>query len=195
MAHNTEENKVRSHEYDGIQEYDNALPRWWVGLFVFGIVFGVIYFVYMHVIGAPTLADEMRIDQAKLTAMHGSTGGSGGTPDQGAAAGGGFAERIKDKAVIAEGKVVYDTNCSPCHGAEGQGVVGPNLTDTFWINGGAPTAILHTVLEGVPEKGMISWKPVIGEKKAEQAVAYLLTFQGTHPANAKPAEGTEYKGQ
>jgi len=197
MARKQDENVVRPHNYDGIQEYDNALPRWWVGLFVFGIVFAVIYFVAYHVMGLPSLEDEMRSDAHQLSTMQQMAGGSPGTAGDGAteAAGGVLSDRLANADFIAEGKEVYVTNCSPCHGPEGQGLVGPNLVDRFWIHGGSAEAVVKTISDGVPEKGMIAWKPILGQKKVEQSAAFILSLRGTNPANPKPAEGTEYTGQ
>ncbi len=86
------------------------------------------------------------------------------------------------------------TNCAVCHGQEGQGNIGPNLTDNAWIHGGAPMQIFATVWKGVPEKGMVTWGPVLGKERIRSVVAYVLTLRNTNVAGGKPPEGQVYEG-
>ncbi len=75
---------------------------------------------------------------------------------------------------VAAGEAIYTTNCVACHGADLQGGIGPNLIDTEWIHGGTPEAILHTITDGVPEKGMLTWGPILGPEKVNQVTAYVV---------------------
>ena len=94
---------------------------------------------------------------------------------------------------MAAGKTHYMTNCMPCHGAAGEGTIGPNLTDESWVHGGSDDAIIKTIAVGVAAKGMPGWKAVLGQKKVEQVAAYVISLQGSNPANGKAAEGEVFK--
>jgi cytochrome c oxidase cbb3-type subunit 3 len=76
---------------------------------------------------------------------------------------------------VAAGETVYKANCVPCHGPELLGGIGPNLLDTVWIHGGKPEEILHTITVGVPEKGMLTWGPILGPEKVAQVAAYVVS--------------------
>jgi cytochrome c oxidase cbb3-type subunit 3 len=99
----------------------------------------------------------------------------------------------KGDAGLESGKKIYADNCKSCHGAEGQGGVGPNLTDEYWLHGGSLSDIFKTVKYGVVEKGMISWKDQLSPKDIQDVANYILTLQGTNPANAKEPQGELYK--
>lgn len=95
----------------------------------------------------------------------------------------------RDPQTVAAGHTVFTQNCVACHTATGGGLIGPNLTDVFWIHGGAPNVIYRTVLEGVPAKGMPAWGPQLGEQRVQSVVAYLLTIRNTNVAGGKPPQG------
>ena len=170
------------HEYDGIRELDNKLPRWWVWLFNLTILFAIVYLVYYHVLGkgklmAAQYADEMRIGN-KLKARATSE----------------FENRMAslqpstDPAVIAAGKETFLKLCAPCHRADGGGLVGPNLCDDYWIHGSNFVDNLRTIWEGVPSKGMVTWKTTLNPNTIYAAASYVYTLRGTHPKNPKPPE-------
>lgn len=93
---------------------------------------------------------------------------------------------------LATGKTLYTTNCVACHGALGEGGVGPNMTDNFWIHGGSVKNIYQTIKNGVPEKGMIAWSTQLRPIDMHRLASYILTLQGTNPPNGKAPEGTEF---
>lgn len=176
------------HNYDGIHELDNVLPPWWVYLFYGTIIFGAIYLVRYHWMGADNQAMEFKnemamaekqIEQYKLTA-----------PD--------LMDKEKvtlltDKASLDAGKALFTTNCIACHRADGGGQIGPNLTDEFWINGGGIKNVFNTIMEGGrPGKGMVSWKAQIKPSDIQKIASYVLSLQGSHPANGKAPEGDKY---
>lgn len=182
-----EKDKLLDHNYDGIQELDNPLPAWWVWLFYATIIFSVIYFIYFTFMLA---SSGERLD-SKIKKMKGQTEQVSTTevanvetkslPDSGFP---------KDADSVNLGKAVYASKCLACHTADGGGLVGPNLTDKYWIHGkGTNEDIYQVVLNGVPEKGMISWKPLLSDKEIRAVVVYLQTLQGTTPANPKAPEG------
>jgi len=159
---NKEEDKLLNHNFDGIEEFDNPLPPWWVGLFIFTIVFAFVYVLYYHFTGfGPSQREEYlaEINQFKAAKM----AKSGNKVDD-FKEGETFAVMI-DETQLASGSQIFKTNCSSCHGNEGQGGIGPNLTDNYWIHGGEYNQIVNTIVKGVAEKGMISWKPILSKKE------------------------------
>jgi cytochrome c oxidase cbb3-type subunit 3 len=177
------------HEYDGIREYDNPLPGWWLATLYGTIIFAVLYF--LNVIpglgsGKGRIADY----DATMTAAQAAT--------QAAAAGhdplAGLTDAAllavaKDPAKLALGRTTFATMCVACHGPDGGGIIGPNLTDAYWLHGGRPTDILHTVNNGVPEKGMPTWGKTIPADQVIAVAAYVTTLQGTTPKAPKAPQG------
>jgi cytochrome c oxidase cbb3-type subunit 3 len=94
-----------------------------------------------------------------------------------------------DEGAVAEGKKIFTTQCYACHD-QGQGRVGlgSNLTDEYWVHGGAPTDIHATVTNGVPEKGMTPWGAILGEAGVSNVTAYVLTMRNTKLEGGKPVE-------
>ncbi len=184
-------NQVRPVTADGIEEFDNALPRWWVWLFKFTVLFAVVYMAWGHVFGGESIQQEYVREVAasekfaELPDNEGHENHHGHESDESAA----LLAAMGDQKSIAAGKDVYTTNCSPCHGSGGEGTVGPNLTDKFWIHGGKPGQIERTISDGVLEKGMPAWKPILGEEKVRQLVAYVITLKGSNPQNPKAPQG------
>jgi cytochrome c oxidase cbb3-type subunit 3 len=170
------------HNYDGIQELDNKLPRWWVWLFNVTIVFAAVYLIYYHVLGrgqlmAAQYQEEMKFgDQIKAKAI--------GEFESSMAS----LQPSKDPAVLAQGKEAFLNLCAPCHRADGGGLVGPNLCDDYWIHGSNFVDNLQTIWNGVPAKGMVTWKSVLKPSTIYAAGSYIYTLRGTHPPNPKPPE-------
>lgn len=153
-------------ECDGIEEYDNALPAWWLGIFYVTVLWGVGYAIHFHFIGhrsqAGAYAAEMAAAEARWPQP--TVAGVDLSP-----------------SAVAEGEKIYQTNCIACHGATLQGGIGPNLTDGTWIHGNQPEDILRTVTEGVGTKGMPAWGKVLGPVKAAQVAAFVYKKQGPTP--------------
>lgn len=184
------EDKLLDHNFDGIQEFDNPLPPWWVGLFFLTIVYSVIYVIYFHVSGfGPSQRDEYlsEINTFKAQKLASSSAES---PEETFKEGETFVA-MADETALAAGGQIYKTNCSSCHGAAGEGGIGPNLTDNYWLHGGTHNEIVNTIVKGVPEKGMISWKPILSKKEILQVASYLETLKGTTPPNPKAPQGVE----
>lgn len=183
MAREKVKDELLDHDYDGVQELDNDLPPWWLYLFYFTIAWGVAYLFYYHVFGIGELQYEEYASEMKAAEIKYSKAEDAATPEEG------MLKAFTDAANIAAGKEIYVTHCQICHGENGEGTVGPNMTDEYWIHGGKFSDIVRTIEVGVPEKGMISWRPVLQPEQIQQVSSYILTLQGTNPPNAKAPEG------
>jgi cytochrome c oxidase cbb3-type subunit 3 len=175
------------HEFDGIRELDNRIPPWFTTLFLATVVFAGVYLVNYHVLGAGTvMVDEYKLEVAAADLQRRIVLASEGTIDENALV------VLKDPEVLKRAGEVFQKNCISCHGAHGEGIVGPNLTDQFWIHGGSIKNVYTTIKLGVPAKGMISWQLVFTPKQIQELASYVLSLQGTNPLNGKKAEGLLY---
>lgn len=166
--------KLRHHAYDGIQEYDQRLPNWWLYTLYGAIIFWVVYwFVYMIAGIMPT--DGARVDAAMSRVSAAKLASSIDVTNDNL-----FWEMSRNPVFTDAGKQTYNSLCIPCHlpslrgKSENPAAVGPDLTDTAWIHGGTPKEIYVTVSKGVIAKGMLAWEPVLGQKKTAEVVAYVL---------------------
>jgi cytochrome c oxidase cbb3-type subunit 3 len=175
------------HEFDGIRELDNRIPPWFSTLFIGTIVFGVAYLLDYHVLGSsPLMADEYRNEIAAADLQHRIRIASEGSIDENALV------ALVDPEALNRGKSEFKKYCVSCHGSDGQGVVGPNLTDDYWIHGGGIKNVYTTIKQGIPAKGMISWQLVFTPKQIQEIASYVLSLHGTNPLNAKKPEGQLY---
>lgn len=175
------------HDYDGIHELDNKLPRWWVWLFNLCIVFGVLYLAYYHVVAKGELAvqGQMRTEylaEMKLGEVLKTQAMAEFENTMAAKA------PSQDPQVLGHGKDLFLANCAPCHRVDGGGLVGPNLCDDYWIHGSNFVDNLKTIWNGVPSKGMVTWKGTLSPGDIYAAASYIYTLRGTHPVNPKPRE-------
>lgn len=176
------EARILDHEYDGIQEYDNPMPRWWVNMFWATIVFSIIYAINIGPVGSGEgWVANYENDMAGFRELFPE-----GAPTADAEQ---LATLAGDPSALATGQTVYGQLCSACHGAAGEGTIGPNLTDDYWIHGASLPDILHTVSVGVPAKGMPGWEKMIKPEELNAVVAYVSSLRGTNPTNAKAPEG------
>jgi cytochrome c oxidase cbb3-type subunit 3 len=170
------------HEVDGIRELDNKLPRWWVWLFYLTIMFGVGYMFYYHVLGAGDLMiaefdkEWQRGEKIKTAAMAKFEAQME------------TMQPSKDPAVLNSGKEIFERMCAPCHRPDAGGLVGPNLTDDYWIHGPLYKDNIRTIVNGVPAKGMITWKGILKPGEIQAVASYIYTLRGTKPPNPKPPE-------
>jgi cytochrome c oxidase cbb3-type subunit 3 len=176
------------HNYDGIRELDNNLPPWWKYGFYLSIVFSVIYLAVYHGPGtdwSSTAQYEEEMAEAAIQKEEYLKRVANLVNETNV-------EVLTDAASIENGKNIYNTNCIACHGAEGQGGIGPNFADEYWIHGGSINNLFATIKYGVPEKGMISWQEQLKPKEMQEVASFILTFQGTDPPNAKEPQGELY---
>ncbi|MBK7391389.1 MAG: c-type cytochrome [Bacteroidetes bacterium] len=176
------------HNYDGIKELDNNLPPWWKYGFYLTIIFAVIYMVDYHVVGAGNVqldeynaqlaeAELQKAERLKLVANN---------VDESTVT------YLTEETAIANGNKIYVDKCLVCHGKAGEGIVGPNLTDEYWIHGGAAGDIFKTIKYGVPSKGMLAWQGQLTPVQIQEVTSFIHTLKGTKPANAKAPQGDLY---
>ena len=214
------QDRLLDHDYDGIQEFDNDLPQWWLWLFYLTIAYGVLYFAYYHVAGIGYLsADEYRreLDPDYVRAQSRQAKVLGVLPEYHAPyvdplrdlAMTGRVEKKKlsayreetresdtttyialtDPAAIESGKSAFLVKCTPCHGKFGEGNIGPNLTDDYWIHGAGMTNVTKTIKYGYPAKGMLAWRGELTPDQILQVASYVLSLKGTNPPNPKAPQG------
>jgi cytochrome c oxidase cbb3-type subunit 3 len=181
MSEDQNEN-MTDHEYDGIRELDNNLPEWWLALFFATIIFGAIYWLHYESGSGPTMSEDLKVAMAAIQAQKGS--GPSFSEDQLA---GMFTAEVQ-----TSGKEVFLAKCAACHTANGAGLIGPNLTDKFWIQGkGTRADIFQIIVKGVPEKGMPAWGEQLSETDLIAAAAFVHSINGTNVSGGKPPQGDE----
>lgn len=181
-----EQDILMHHEYDGIRELDNVLPPWWLWLFYGTIIWSVVYIFNVHISGTWLHQEdeyEQEMAQAKADVEAYLAKAAAGVDENTVTA-------MTDAGALAAGKDTYLTYCKACHGENGEGnAVGPNLTDAYWLHGGGIRNVFTTIKYGVVEKGMQSWKKDLKPTEMQQVASYILSLQGSNPANAKAPQG------
>jgi cytochrome c oxidase cbb3-type subunit 3 len=176
------------HDYDGIKELDNALPPWWKYGFYITICIAVIYlFKYEVWHNGPNPTEEYNSEMitareqvdAYLSSMKNNVDEKSVT--------------MSDASGITAGAVIFSKTCVPCHGKKGEGGVGPNLTDDYWLHGGAVADLFKTIKYGYPDKGMQSWQSTYSPLQMQELASYIKTLKGTNPPNGKAPQGDLYK--
>ncbi len=177
------------HNYDGIRELDNHLPPWWKWLLYGTIAWSALYLVLYHVTDTLPLMEEEYLrevaqaqeEKAKLTALQPAE-----VIDENALT------YQPDEVILASGRKIYAINCASCHMPEGQGSIGPNLTDDYWLHGGSISDIYKIIKNGVPEKGMIAWAQILSPAQMRDVAFYIKSLRGTNPPNPKAPQGELY---
>jgi cytochrome c oxidase cbb3-type subunit 3 len=184
-----EEDILLDHEYDGIKELDNNLPPWWKYGFYLTIVFSLVYLVHYHVSGSGNgQLEEYQVqlneaEQLKTERLKEAAGNVDETN----------VTLLSEASAIAEGKKVFSEKCMVCHGKAGEGLVGPNLTDDYWLHGGKINDIFKIIKYGFPSKGMLAWQGQLTPVQMQQVASYIKSIHGTNPPNAKESQGDLYQ--
>jgi len=169
------------HVFDDIREEDNRLPDWWLGILFGAIVFAFGYwFVFEVAHASPSPLETFRADMAAAEKKRAE---AGPVSDEA------LAVLAKDTVTLADGKRTFISTCAPCHGLEGQGIVGPNLTDGFWLHGAKPVDIHTSITNGYPDKGMRPWGPVLGVARVRAVAAFVVSIKGQN-RTGRPPQGT-----
>ena len=184
-----EEEVLTAHEYDGIYELDNDLPPWWKWMFYATIVFAVVYLLYYHVFDLGPLQQEeyeQEMAKAKITVDAYLATSTNNIDESNVTI-------TDDVGRINAAQELFVQNCSPCHGMAGEGGVGPNLTDNYWLHGGSVQDIFKVIKYGVPEKGMIPWQAQLTPVQMQDLSSFIITLEGTDPPNPKEPQGEPYE--
>ena len=181
-----EKDELLEHNYDGIKEYDNDLPRWWVQLFWLTALGGLIYIVWFHFLWGSTPDETLRREIAELHQLQAKGVPATAAPELTDEV---LLAMVGDSTTVSRGQGVFASKCVACHGALGGGIVGPNLTDKYWIHGGTPLQIRKVIVEGVSAKGMLAWGTTLPADEIDAVTAYILSLHGTNPPGAKAPEG------
>lgn len=170
-----EEARLLTHAYDGIHEYDNPLPSWWRIVFIGTIVFAGFYGLYFHVVGWGRTPDERyRVALAKYDEKHELRERA----DLANVTEESIELKASDAKVVAQGAQVFATRCASCHGPEGAGLIGPNLTDQRQIHGASRLDLYMTVRRGVPGTAMLPWGDQLPPAEVVAAAAFVITLRG-----------------
>ena len=180
-----EEDIMLDHDYDGIKELDNVLPPWWVYLFYGTIVFALVYMIRFHVMNEYDQEQEFKneVELAELEKSKLPKSAADEISYETVVA-------VTDATSLAKGKEIFNNACAACHKADGGGLVGPNLTDKHWINGGGIKNIFKLISEGSKNNpSMVAWKANLSATDIQSVSSYILTLEGSNPPDAKAAEG------
>lgn len=176
------------HDYDGIRELDNKLPPWWLYGFYLSIIISVFYLYYYHIGNdwssdqeyRQEMAEGEKIRQAYLAKVANLVNEE-------------TVSELSSKGDLTAGKAIYTKNCVACHGNMGQGGIGPNLTDPYWLHGGGIKNVFKTVKYGVIERGMTPWQDILKPQEIQQVSSYILTLADSNPPEAKDPQGELWK--
>lgn len=173
---------LREHVFDGIQEYDNRLPRWWLWTLHLTVVFGLFYWLHYAVLQFGPSAHEnylaaVKADDEKVAARLGPISNEM------------LVGLSKLESKVAAGRQEFITTCVQCHREDGGGGIGPNLTDDYWLHGGEPMDLLRVIRDGVTDKGMAAWGDSLGMTKITELVAYLETIRSKNVTGGKEPQG------
>lgn len=173
------EKLIEDHEYDGIHELDNSPPPWLLGIWWIGVAFAIVFLLYYHVFGGPSQEEKYDRAMAEATAEL-PEASNDAIPTA----------FLDDAASLDAGKAIWTASCAVCHLADGGGLVGPNMTDKYWIYEPTMESMFHVISNGVIEKGMTPFSGILTPEQIQQVSSFIISLQGTTPANPKAAEGT-----
>lgn len=183
-----EQDIMLDHEYDGIHELDNSLPPWWLAIFYVTTAFAVFYIGYQHFSDYGTSSREayaMEMEEAEASVKAYLATQANAVDETNVV-------MLVDPEAIGRGEMTYIAKCAVCHGQLGEGGIGPNLTDQYWLHGGSIADVFKTVKYGVPEKGMVPWKNDLRPAQIQEVSSFVKTLVGTNPPNPKEAQGEIY---
>ncbi len=176
-----QQNTVMEHEFDGIQEFDNRLPNWWMWLMWSSMVFALFYWIFFHTLGVGELprerfardmqvAQEAQLERALAAGIDNEF----------------FVMMSQNETNVVEGREIFVKHCVQCHLDDGRGSVGPNLTDSYWVHGCEPMQMLKTINDGVAAKGMPAWQNQLGPTRVHNVLAYILTIKDNNLVGKAP---------
>lgn len=177
---------LAGHEYDGIHELDNRMPPWLQFMFVGTVVFSIAYGLYYHAFGF----GDLQMEELEKELAMADIQKKAYIEKMGAGVNEENVTLLTEGAMIKEGGVIFTEKCAACHGADGGGGVGPNLTDNYWIHGGDIKHVFKVIKYGVPEKGMISWEKQLPPQEMQKVSSFILAeLHGKKPMAPKEPQG------
>ena len=190
-----ERDELLDHDVDGIREFDNDLPRWWLYGFYFTILFAVLYLVNFHVLDTPIVGAKSIAAEYEADVRAAAETAAARRPDPSAA---GALVALTDAASLQKGQEIFEgqTNvCWSCHRKDLGGLVGPNLTDDQWLHGCSAGEIVANIRTGFPPRGMLPFGSgaALTDEQLLQVASYVISKRGTAPANPKPVDPSRDK--
>ncbi len=187
---NKHRDELLDHEVDGIHEFDNALPRWWLYGFYFTIVLAAAYMVNYHVLASPLVGKAGMVAEYNADVAAARAAGAARADAPGAAV---KLAALTDPASLAAGKAIFegpDNVCYSCHRPDLGGMIGPNLTDDDWLHDCGIDGVVASIKTGYPVKGMMPYGTgkALTDQQVLQVASYVLSKKGTHPDNPKPKD-------
>ena len=190
MNDRRDEDRLLDHDYDGIREYDNPMPRWWLLILWVSVVWSVVYAINVipGVGSGPGRAKNYENEMAAAREKYGdpSVAAAGAAVDDAT-----VTAAAADPVQLASGRQTFTNFCASCHRDDAGGSIGPNLTDDYWIHGGKPSQIHGTISNGVLDKGMPAWNAVLDPAQVVSVAAYVTSVRGTHPKDPKEPQGVK----
>jgi len=181
QQHEPAEEHLMDHAYDGIQEFDNPMPRWWVWSYWASFWFALAYLFHYWVGNGVSVADDYDAEMAVVNAERAKEALAQAVSAES------LEQMMADAQSVSAGAAVYQARCVACHLEKGQGSIGPNLTDGFWVHGqGELMDIYNTVSEGVAAKGMPAWSRQLTPAELRQVVVFVGTLRGTNVVGKAP---------
>lgn len=188
------QDELLDHDADGIREFDNALPRWWLYGFYVTIVFSVFYLVNYHVLPRPLIGHAGMVAEYQAELEAASRAAARPHPLKASI----VLAALTDPASLEKGRAIFegaDNTCFSCHRNDLGGLVGPNLTDDLWLHGCSIQDVVNSITTGYPLKGMLPFgigKP-LSDEQVLQVASYVLSKRGSNPPAPKPADSDRDK--
>lgn len=177
--------ELLDHSYDGVQEYDNPTPGWWNWIFGLSAVFAVGYFIFFHLgLLGWTVQDAHRAEiSADAVRQYGKIGDL--TPDEPT-----ILKYMQDPKWLAVGEGIFRANCVQCHGQNGEGQIGPNMTDDHYKNIKKISDIGDVIANGAANGAMPAWRNRLGHKNdIVMAACYVASLRGKNLPGPRQPEG------
>ena len=178
-----DEDRLLTHEYDGIREYDNPLPGWWKWVFWGSIVYSFMYVGFYEASSGASIFKNFDRERAAFFKAQEAELANYPVSEESIA----LLAEDTDRMEAQKGR--FASNCATCHGADAAGLSAPNLTDNYWLHGGTRMEIYETIRDGIRGKAMQPWLNKFGPVGVLQMAAYVDTLRGQDRPGPRGKEG------